>query len=198
MIVSDPPSPNEWFIKFLGGAFMGSTFGIIIWLPALLVTLLLFGVPIARAQKAALQGFSGEERGERTLGLTNMVLSSLVLAGVALVPAGESNSPYDIPGLIVLCGLILGGLLTGSMTALFAHRREQARRRFVEAVEQGKVSGFRVEPAGAGKMLLRVSSEGEGYRAAEFDEELFALDEEGNVQQAIPPRLLADPPIEQR
>jgi hypothetical protein len=198
LIASDPPSPNEWFFKFLGGAFMGSTFGIIVWLPALMATLLLFGLPIARAQKAALQGFSGEERGERTLGLTNVVISALVLAGVALAPAGEASGPYSIPGLIVLCALILGGLLTGSLTGLFAHRREQARHRFVEAVEQGKVPGFRVEPAGTGKMLLRVSSEGEGYRAAEFDEELFALDEEGNVQQAIPPRLLADPPIEQR
>lgn len=97
LIASEQTSSNEWFFKFLGGAFMGSTFGIIVWLPALMVTLLLFGLPIARAQKAALQGFSGEERGERTLCLTNVVLSALVLAGVALAPAGEATCSRPSP-----------------------------------------------------------------------------------------------------
>jgi len=173
--------------KFLGGAFLGVTFGALVWVPALILTLFFFGLPIARAQRHARQGLSGEERGERTVGLTNLIFSLIAFAAVAFAPLSSApgNEWYAPVGFWMLVAMASGGLLTGSLAAAFATLREQDRTRFIAAVEQGQVKGFRVDPTPEGKVLLRVSSEGEGYRAAEFDEELFALDAEGNVRQEI-------------
>jgi hypothetical protein len=180
--------------QFLGGAFLGVTFGALIWVPALILTLLFFGLPIARAQRHALQGLSGEERGERTVGLTNLILSLVAFAAVAFAPPASSGDHWYNPvGFWTLVAMASGGLLTGSLAAAFATLRERDRSRFVAAVEQGQVKGFRVDPTPEGKVLLRVSSEGEGYRAAEFDEELFALDAEGHVRQEIPRHLSSSP-----
>ena len=43
------------------------------------------------------------------------------------------------------------------------------------------MSGFRVEEVPEGKVLVRVSTLGQGgaYRVADFEEEVFALDQEG-------------------
>jgi hypothetical protein len=186
---------SQLFEKFLGGVFLGVTFGALVWVPALILTLLIFGLPIARAQRHARQGLSGEERGERTVGLTNLVLSLLVFVAISLSPnAAVGDEWYHPVGFWTLVAMASGGLLTGSLAAAFSTLRERDRTRFVAAVEQGQVKGFRVDPTPEGKVLLRVSSEGEGYRAAEFDEELFALDAEGHVRQELPPRLLSDTP----
>lgn len=179
--------------KVLGGVFLGVTFGAMVWIPALAITLLLFGLPIARAQRLAKQGLSGEERGERTVGATNLVLSLLVFLGIAVAPASGKSDLTAVAGFWTLVAMATGGLLTGAAAAALAQIRGRDRARFVAAVEGGQVQGFRVDPTPEGKVLLRVSSEGEGYRAAEFDEELYALDAEGNVREELPPKLLAEP-----
>ena len=185
-------SPSGALERAVGGLFLGATFGALVWVPALLITLLLFGLPIARAQRLAAQGLSGEERGERILGLTNLTLSALVFLGIAMAPASErSPGAYDLAGFWTLVTMATGGLFTGAAAAISAHLREKDRSRFVGAVEEGKVAGYRVESTREGKVLLRVSSEGEGYRAAEFDEELYALDEEGKVKEELRRRALA-------
>jgi hypothetical protein len=179
--------------KLLGGVFLGVTFGAIVWIPALAITLLLFGLPIARAQRFAKQGLSGEERGERTVGATNLILSLLVFLGIAVAPASGKSDLTAMAGFWTLVAMAAGGLLTGSAAAALAQIRGRDRARFVAAVEGGQVQGFRVDPTPEGKVLLRVSSEGEGYRAAEFDEELYALDAEGNVREELPPKLFVEP-----
>ncbi|MCS6901686.1 MAG: hypothetical protein RMJ98_18815, partial [Myxococcales bacterium] len=181
--------------KFLGGVVLGVTLGALIWVPALILTLIFFGLPIAQAQRHALQGLSGEERGERTVGLTNLVLSLVaftILASSRNAAAGTEW--YSSIGFWTLVAMVSGGMLTGSLAAAFSALRERDRTRFIAAVEHGQVKGYRIEPTPEGKVLLRVSvsSEGEGYRAAEFDEELVALDTEGHARQELSPRILSN------
>ena len=44
--------------------------------------------------------------------------------------------------------------------------------------------GFRVDATPEGKALVRVSSFGQGYRVADFSEEVFLLDESGEATES--------------
>ena len=52
-------------------------------------------------------------------------------------------------------------------------------------VEKGAVAGYRVDAAPEGKVLVRVKSMGEGYRVANFEEEIYTLDEAGEARRAM-------------
>ncbi len=190
---------------------MCATLGAMFWVPALAATLLLFGAPIAWAQRLARRGLAGEERGELLVGSIVSVLSLLGLLGVLVRPTlsdyrveplwDDVAVVHDIsfaPRALVnapdsltawwLCGLATVGLAAGMTSALLAWQREQHRRRFVADAEAGRAPGYRVEPTAAGKVLVRLADE-HGYRH-EFadDEELFALDEQGLATHAPEPR----------
>jgi hypothetical protein len=170
--------------RFLGGLFLGATFGAFVWVPALLATLFCFGIPIALSQKRAQQGLAGEERGERIIGV---VCALLAIVGLFLLIRSNAATPVealDRVGQVVqaACGIL--GLSAGAAGAVLAQRRENRRRRFVRDVEAGAVAGFRVDAAPEGKVLVRVTSVGTGYRVANFEEELYALDEEGEARKA--------------
>jgi hypothetical protein len=188
----------------LGGVAMGfalgCTFGAVAWIPAMLATLVAFGVPIAWSQSLARKGLAGEERGEWIVGLSCVVLSLfglvLALAG-GHVSAGAEHAlphvdallaPWGRRLLIAMSGL---GVATGGVATLLARRREAARRKFVAEAEEGQVPGYRVDASPEGKVLVRVTSHGEGYRVSDFREEVFALDDEGQATRALalePPR----------
>jgi hypothetical protein len=51
-------------------------------------------------------------------------------------------------------------------------------------VEAGGGQGLRVEPTPQGKVLVRVTSHGEGYRVADFHEEIYSLDQDGRAAYA--------------
>jgi hypothetical protein len=112
----------------------GATFGAMVWLPALLLTLLCFGLPIASAQRLAARGLAGEERGERIVGLACATMSALALAGASI----ESGSPHQQPFLPLIYGLAVLGLVTGGTASLLANAREARRRRFVACAEAGE------------------------------------------------------------
>jgi hypothetical protein len=161
-----------FFIGLLGGA----TLGAILWIPALIATLAFFGVPIAHAQRLAKEGLAGEERGEWSVGAACVVAS---LVGLFL--SSLEATVWTTPVLAVL------GTLTGGAAAVFALAREARRRQFVTAVEGEKIPGYRIDTTKEGKVLVRIVSQGEGYRVADFEEELFELDARG---QATQPRYL--------
>ena len=171
-------------VKLALAAIVGITFGAMIWIPALLFTLLCFGAPIAWAQRLAKKGLAGEERGERFVGITSVALALLAL----LVSYGLGTQSYGTAGLThgtwFLRAVAILGALSGGAAALLAHAREATRRGFVARVERGDERGFRVDASAEGKVLVRVSSQGEGYRVADFHEEVFLLDEEGRATKA--------------
>lgn len=174
--------------KFLLGAVLGSTVGAIFWVPGLILTLAFFGIPIAWSQRLAEKGLAGEERGELVVGVTTTILATLALLTTWLngrMPTEGDVGVYVGHALFWLYGL--GGLATGASAAALALRREARRRRFVKEVEAGNVTGFRVDEAPEGKVLVRVTSMGEGYRVANFEEAVFALDEEGEAKRATSP-----------
>jgi hypothetical protein len=149
----------------LGGGLIGA----IIWIPALVLTLLFFGLPIAQAQRIAARGLAGADRGE--------IIVGLVSAGLALVPlVGSAPSVETVLALVAIaCGL--GATVLGLL-------RERARRAFVRRVEAGEVASFRVEPSAEGKVLVRVTTTGMAYRVSDYVEEIARLGEGDEVVTA--------------
>jgi len=86
-------------------------------------------------------------------------------------------------GFFVLAAMAAVGLGAGALSVAFSTMRDRKRQRFVADTEAGKVAGYRVDPTPEGKVLVRVASQDESYRVADLDEELFALDADGNARQ---------------
>lgn len=185
------------------GFALGCTFGAIAWVPAMLATLLAFGVPIAWSQSLARKGLAGEERGEWLVGLTCVVLSvvgllvAVVGSRVQPTPSFELADVYPSLALLepvgrwLLYAMAGLGAAAGGASTVLARRREAERRRFVAQAEEGQVPGYRVDASPEGKVLVRVTTHGEGYRVSDFCEEVFALDDEGQATKALalePPR----------
>ncbi len=154
-------------VVVLGGGLIGA----IVWIPALVITLLLFGVPIAHAQRIAARGLAGADRGE--------IIVGLLCALLALVPlVGSPPSIETVLALVAIaCGL--GATILGLL-------RERARRAFVHRVEAGEVASFRVEPSVEGKVLVRVTTTGMAYRVSDYVEEIAHLGEGDEVINASP------------
>jgi hypothetical protein len=167
--------------KGVFAAFLGATLGAIVWIPALIATLVCFGVPIARAQRLAKKGLAGEERGEWIVGLVCVVISlvGLVISYVWAPKLGigdRGGTGIEAPRLMALLGLV-----AGMASTTLARAREARRRVFVAGAEAGNIAGYRIDATDEGKVLVRVVSQGKGYRVADFEEEVFELDAEGEA-----------------
>lgn len=160
--------------NFFLGVAAGATVGVIFWGPALVATLVCFGIPIAWGQLQASKGLAGQERGDSLVGLT-----SASIAGVALLTTLAKHTRHSGAGFTL--ALSAGGVTLGVLAAILAWRRARQRREFVAAVEDGRVPSFRVEPSAEGKVLVRIVSSGEGYRVADFAEEVARFDAGGEV-----------------
>jgi hypothetical protein len=171
------PSPAEFFV----GALMGASIGAIFWVPALFATLLCFGVPIAWAQRLAKKGLAGEERGEWIVGLVCAVMS--VVAMLVSLGIRDMDTVSSLAGVWMTRAFALLGGLAGATATGLSLARESRRRRFVADAEAGKVAGYRVDPTDEGKVLVRVVSQGKGYRVADFEEEVFELDAQGEAMR---------------
>jgi hypothetical protein len=173
--------------NFVGGFVLGASVGAFVWIPALLLTLLFFGLPIAWSQKLSTKGLAGAERGEMVVGVASGIVALLgVLLLSRLSPrldAGEG--PSDAVGRAFLVALSFFGFATGVLATVLALARQRRRSRFVAEVSEGKVQGFRVDESAEGKVLIRVTSMGEGYRVTDFQEELYALDEQGEAKHEL-------------
>jgi hypothetical protein len=178
------PFGKTFIQSFATGALLGATFGALYWLPALLLTLLCFGAPIAWSQMLARKGLAGEERGERIVGFVSFALSVAAIV-LSFVPDPYTlSSPDFARGFAFVRIAAIVGVLSGGASALLAHLRERRRRAFVTRAAAGEVRGFRVDDAAEGKVLVRVTSQGQGYRVADFHEEVFLLDDEGLATEA--------------
>jgi hypothetical protein len=170
---------------FFGGAVLGATFGAIAWVPGLSTVLVLFGLPIAWAQRLARRGLAGEERGEILVGAACVTLGVLAVAiahANALPPAHASA----VVQAALFHAFAVVAVACGASATAVAARRELARRRFVARVERDEEPNLRVEPRASGKVLVRVEPWIESYRVAPpEDEELVELDCEGRAVRAL-------------
>jgi hypothetical protein len=178
----DPPQvergPPPWDVgRFIAGGFAGATFGGIVWVPALLLTLLVFALPIRRAQKLAERGLAGEEKGERTAGYFCAALGALAVA-LGCLGGGESK-------LAISTGIL--AVLTGGYGALAAGARAKRRKAFLDEVTAGNVPGYRVQLVDAGPVLLRTEKKGSLYRAAEDFEAIYEVDAELEADASMEP-----------
>jgi hypothetical protein len=171
---------GEALKAFVAGILAGATLGAMIWVPALLATLLTFGVPLARAQQLAKKGLAGAERGEAVVGATSAVIGALALVVSLSGAFAQSAANLWFPRILGVLGVALG---MGALVS--AREREAQRKKFVEAVERGEVEKFRVDTTDEGKVLVRVVSQGQGYRVADFEEEIAAIDHEGDVTRGV-------------
>lgn len=76
----------RWFLE-------GTTFGVIVWGPALVVTLVLFGLPLYEAQLAADQGLGSEDRGERFVGAVAGAIAALALVALPFAANAVASRP---------------------------------------------------------------------------------------------------------
>ena len=168
--------------------FLGATLGVIVWGPALGLTLVAFGAPIAWSQQLAKKGLAGEERGERIVGTmcTVLALGALALSfhQVKHVRGNLLHVTLWEGGLAFMRVAGIVGALVGGVSATLAARRESQRRAFVADAEQGKIPGYRVDTTPEGKALVRVSEVGHGYRVANFSEQVVLLDEDGAATES--------------
>lgn len=160
--------------RLLGGFVLGATLGGFIWLPTLLVVLLVFGIPIAKSQKLAERGLSGQERGERILGIVTSILGTfgLLMSTNASTAAPAKDAAQTI-GLLLAWLVPIVAMMTGGLASIQAQLRTKRRHEFVENVEAGKVEGFRIDDTPEGRVLMRVTSMGQGYRVANFEEPVY-------------------------
>ena len=177
------PPPAGW--RFFGGMVLGATFGAIIWIPSLLATLLCFGVPIARAQRLAKNGLAGAEHGEWIVGVACITMSVVGL----LLSLTMDQSPNPLVETRIWAARLFGilGALAGASSTTLAWLRGARRRAFVAAAEAGNVKGYRVDTTDEGKVLVRIAAQGKGYRVADFEEDVFELDAQG---EAVRPKHL--------
>jgi hypothetical protein len=182
-------SHGQYLLDLVPAGLLAATAGVIIWLPALLVTVVLFGLPLVRAQSLAERGLAGEERGERVVGSVSALLGAcgVLLNGGMLLNGGQllKDRFYFGPrDSLVPLTLAFPAILFGAIAALLALARERDRRRFIADVEKGLVDGYRVSATTEGKVLMRVANPAQPYRG-EQHQALLALDEEGNAVASI-------------
>jgi hypothetical protein len=168
--------PHSGPIEIFTAAAVGATFGAIIWMPALVATLILFGLPLYRARDLARRGLAGEEGGEKLVGAVCAFVGALALFAALEAPHGPTAG---VSSVTIALGVL--GSTTGAMAAILAWAREDRRRAFVARAEAGREAGYRVEPTPQGKVLMRISSQGEGYRVADFEERVAELGDRDEV-----------------
>jgi hypothetical protein len=170
-------SPRNFPLGWITGALIGATLGALVWIPALLATLLLFGVPIALARRLARRGFSGAERGEVIVGAASAVVGSF-----AHVFATSKALSLVSASAIFTSALGLAGAAAGGVAIALALEREARRRRFVIRVEAGEIPGYRIGDTSEGRGLFRVPHD-HAYRAR--DELVAILTKEGAVTRVV-------------
>lgn len=183
--------PNAEPASGLVGIVLGATVGVLFWGPALTVTLLCFGVPIAWAQRLAARGLAGTERGERIVGAVCAVLGALACVvaheGMGVTAHGIDHSDTQLSsgaGVTQLAGAT--AFVLGTIAVALATLRERRRATFVAQVEAGAVPRFRIDHAVEGKILVRIESQGRGaYRVADYEREVCLLDDEGAATRTL-------------
>ncbi|MCL2779523.1 MAG: hypothetical protein FWD73_16145 [Polyangiaceae bacterium] len=183
-LLMTPSNTTPTDLQIMIPVLIGAIPGAIVWIPALIATLLCFGVPIAWAHRRAKQGLAGEEKGEMVVG----AVSAIIAIGAMLLT--REVYVYDNPSMFttskaVVAAFAFIAIATGSLAVILAFWRGRERRAFVRQVEAGEIVGYRVDVAAGGKALVRVAQPSESYRVANIDEPIVMLDDHGNATTAF-------------
>ncbi len=162
----------------LGSFMLGATLGAFIWVPALIMTLIFFGLPIYLARAAADKGMSSEDRGEAVVG----AISALLATGALWFDLQTSGLDR------IVCGALAAvGAAAGALALIASWLRGRERRLFVAAVRDGRSAQFRIEEVEALPMVVRISERGHAYRSSTVAEPVVLLDESGEVRWRLSP-----------
>lgn len=160
----------------VGNFVLGATLGAFIWVPALVMTLVFFGLPIYLARAAAEKGMSSEDRGEAVVG----AISAILATGALWFATQTSGLNGVVCGSLAAMGAVAGGsALTASLL------RDRERRLFLAEVRAGRSAQFRILEVGAYPMVVRVSEQGHAYRGSTVTEPVVLLDESGDVRSRL-------------
>lgn len=175
------------------GFVAAATVGVVVWGPALAVTLVIFGVPLYRAQRAADRGLGSEDRGERIVAGVAAAVAALTLIALPLTarviasrpPEDENTRPTLPSGWLAV--VAASGLAAGLAAGVYATRRERARRVFVADVASGAAIGYRIDPQPDGaSLLVRLDAAEAGYyRTPRFIEPIVELDPFGEAMRTL-------------
>ncbi|MCL2726322.1 MAG: hypothetical protein FWD69_18025 [Polyangiaceae bacterium] len=157
---------------FVVGILFGGVFGAVVWVPALIVTLICFGLPIMSSHTLADAGLAGEERGEAVVGIACAIITVCAALFLLAWDYDEANAVISM----VAAVLAFVGVTTGVLAAVLAARRGRARNAFVREVEAGKIANFRIDTTATRRILVRVTRANEGYRVTDFEEPIATLD----------------------
>ncbi len=155
--------------------------GATVWIPMWGFTIAVFGTPISWAQRRAKSGLAGEERGEAVIGTTSAVIAGLALLDAYRHTRGDVTLPRVAIGHAMTITTAVLGVGLGVLVLVLALIRERQRRLFIVAVEAGSVPNFRVDLVPEGKVLVRVVSENQHYRVADFVDEVALLNTRGEL-----------------
>jgi hypothetical protein len=144
--------------------------------------LLVFGLPTWIARKRAAIGLVGEEKGEGLIAAIQtgyaLLSGGLLYASVQLIQRSLWRSwlfeeKWERP--FALCIGALAIACSGVALAL-SILRNRGRGAFMARIERGEHQQFRIDATAKGKVLIRVTAMGEGYRVADLTEELMTLE----------------------
>jgi hypothetical protein len=166
-------SEDSIVVRFVEACFAGATLGVVIWGPALLVTLLFFGLPIETARIQSKDGLGGADRGDAYVGL--------VCAFFGLLTLGAARQPTPF-GLLApawsVSAFAVTAVLAGSTVAAVTVARLMYRSWFLRQVERGQRADYRIVEAAEGRRhLTRVRVDGGAYRSAEVTESIYEIED---------------------
>jgi hypothetical protein len=118
------------------------------------------------------------------VGGASLVVTLLSLLVTASLLSEERYFRLGANDLALLVTVQIASAAVSGLATITAWRRDRARKVFVKKVERGEVPQFRIQPTREGKVLLRVPVAGESYRVSSFEEEVAALDAQGDVRDA--------------
>jgi hypothetical protein len=167
-----------------GPFVMGASVGAIVWLPALVATLVLFGLPLFFAERAAHKGITGDDHGAVVVGSASTFYCGLMLLWLMYEKNWALASHLQV--LPLARALAAVGLVAGLLCVVLARARIRIRRVFLNRVRTGIAPGYRLEPVRTvmTARLVRVTEEGVGYRETALVEPLFEIDEHGDAGHA--------------
>lgn len=159
---------------------LGAVAGVTVWGPALLLTRLILGVPLAYAHRRAQVGLAAAESAQR---LVALVVVGLALAALSLTPSlwglprrAELDNALLFMQVSAGLALLLGAVVVGWTTWAEHHRSAMVAR-----AAAGTLEGYRLHEGGQARVLIQVSTFGEGYREGTVEEPVCELDAEGRV-----------------
>jgi hypothetical protein len=154
--------------------------GSIVWVPAVLATLLVFGLPLRQVERAHAVGLFNVDRAEYKLGLV-AALSSLVASTVHLTFLVAFPMNWTT---VVFGSLSVFGSGLGARSAVYAHRRIVAREHWIARIRAGECAGFAFATVGTLECVVQLIDVERTYRRAELRTPLLVMQPSGDVQRA--------------